>query len=136
MDIVRSLARARRVQVVVVATIVLVAIIIFRPGAKYQVIDGFPIGSAAPCGACTDEIAMATTALDARDPGHAPVLSATPYTDIDPCTNGMSDVLCSRDAHVYVVVFRFADGSTRATGVACLGVSPCRGTESYPFALP
>ena len=133
-SIFRSLTRARLVQRIAVGANVLAAISALRPSARYQAIDGFPIGSAAPCGACTGEISMATTALDARDPGHAGIVSAIPYTDIDPCANGTSTVLCVRDASVVVVVLRLADGSTRATGVACLGVAACKGVGSYHFA--
>jgi len=135
--IVLPLGRTRVIQAAaVVAILAIIAVVVLRPGARYQVIDGFPIGPPASCGACTDEIAMATTALDVRDPGHARVQSATPYADVDPCRNGMSAVPCVRDSSVVVVVFSLADGSKHATGVACIGIDPCVGTGSYPFALP
>jgi hypothetical protein len=113
-----------------------VAVMVAACGHAYQVVDGFPIGGSADCGACSDEIAMATAVFDTGSPGHAPVVSATPYRDIDPCRDGYSKVPCVRDSRVVVVVFRLSDGSTHATGVACIGITPCVGTATYPFSLP
>jgi hypothetical protein len=114
----------------------IVAILASCGRPAYELVDGFPIGGPPDCGACADEITMATAVLDARDPGHAQIQAATPYRDIDPCRDGYTKVQCVRDSHVVVVVFRLADGSTHATGVACIGVAPCAGTDKYPFTLP
>lgn len=103
---------------------------------RYQVVDGFPIGGTPDCGDCVAEIAKATAVLDTHNPGHPAVQSATAYRDVDPCRDGYAPSPCFRDSHVVVVVFRLADGSTHATGVACIGVAECVGTATYPFALP
>jgi hypothetical protein len=128
--------RAFLVGFVAVALAGVLAVVALRsPGAT--IVDGFPLGTRLECAtACSAVIDMATGALDARDPGHAPVVSAVPYHDLDPCSDGTSPVPCVRDSTLTVVVFRLADGSTRAAGVACIGVAPCVAAESYPFSRP
>lgn len=135
------LAPERRPTVVRIAALLAVGVAIVLLVASqsrhpYQVVDGFPIGGSPACGTCADEIAQATRVFDARDPGHATIQSATAYGDVDPCRNGLSKERCRRDSHVVVVVFQLSDRSTHATGVACIGVSPCAGTATYPFSLP
>lgn len=127
-----------------------------RSGATYgsgAVIDGFtlgvplqcsgpvgPVTSAAIGRGCGGDPQRAMAALDARDPGHAAIVSTTSWTDgtqpgaIDvtgdspPPTGGATH----SGANITVFVFRLADGSTRATGVACSDSGPCVGVGSYP----
>src|SRR5205814_419596 len=66
-------------------------------------------------------------ALDARAPGHAAIVSMEAYTDgtqpgpIDFTGPGVPPTPAPRHPgpNVKVFVFKLADGSTRATGVAC-----------------
>lgn len=127
-----------------------------RPAATIAtgaVIDGFtlgvplhcsgpvgPVTSAAIDRACSGDPQRAIAALDARDPSHAAIVSTTSWTDggqpgaIDvtgdspPPTGGATQ----SGANVTVFVFRLADGSMRATGVACSDAGPCVGVGSHP----
>ncbi len=87
-------------------------------------------------------IELATAALDARDPGHAAVVSMTKYSDgtqpepVDVTGNAPTPTPAPTrhpGPMVFVFVFKLADGSTRATGVACTDNPPsCVGVGSYP----
>jgi hypothetical protein len=87
-------------------------------------------------------IERATAALDARDPGHAAIVSMTKYSDgtqpepVDVTGNAPTPTpppTRHPGPNVFVFVFKLADGSTRATGVACTGNPPtCVGVGSYP----
>jgi hypothetical protein len=80
-------------------------------------------------------------ALDARDPGHAAIVSTV--TCADGTQPGTIDVIGGASPpaevtrhpgpNVTVFVFKLADGTTRATGVACSGDPvTCVGVGSYP----
>ena len=127
-----------------------------RSGATYgtgAIFDGFTLGvplncsgpvgplpSAAIGRGCGGDPQRAIAALDARDPSHAAIVSTSSWTDgtqpgaIDvtgdspPTTGGATHP----GANVTVFVFRLADGSTRATGVACSDSGPGVGVGSYP----
>jgi hypothetical protein len=116
-------------------------------------IDGFILGALAVCSppvdvdaatldaSCAGFSKRATAALDARDPGHAAIVSTQMYSDgsqpgpID--VTGDATPPTQRSAHpgplVYVFVFKLSDGSTRATGVACSDEPvSCVGVAAYP----
>jgi hypothetical protein len=116
-------------------------------------IDGFTLGAIVECSppvdvdaavldqSCAGFPKRATAALDAREPGHAAIVSTTMYADgtqpgpID--VTGDASVPPQPSMHpgpyVTVFVFTLADGSTRATGVACSGEpATCVGVASYP----
>ena len=109
------------------------------PVATGSTIDGFKIGVRVACspgigpapsgGWCAGlDQAKAIDALDARDPGHAAIASVTTFTDgtqpepMDVTGNAPTPTPAPT-AHpgpiVTVFVFELADGSIRATGVAC-----------------
>jgi hypothetical protein len=119
------------------------------------VVDGFTLGAPASCmgptevpGAptplpdtvCFDFPALAQGALDARDPNHAGIVSVDQYSD--GTQPGSIDVTGAATAPpqatwhpgpaVDVFVFTLADGTRRATGVACDRLGPCVGVGSYP----
>jgi hypothetical protein len=124
------------------------------PGAPTTTtIDGFTLGAVEDCSppidvdaavldqSCAGFPKRATAALDAREPGHAAIVSTTMYSDgtqpppID--VTGDASVPPQPSMHpgpdVTVFVFKLADGSTRATGVACSGEpARCMGVASYP----
>lgn len=100
-------------------------------------IDGFTLGALAACSppvdvdaaaldaSCAGFPTRAMAALDAREHGHAAVVSTQTYADgKQPGASGVT---------VTVFVFKLADGSMRATGVACSGEpATCVGVGSYP----
>lgn len=91
---------------------------------------------------CSGKIELAIAALDARDPSHAAVVSMTQYSDgtqpepVDVTGNAPTPTpppTRHPGPQVTVFVFTLADGSTRATGVACTDNPPaCVGVGSYP----
>lgn len=107
-----------------------------KPGT---IIDGFTVGSMLICSggtqvsassgaSCGGDLGRATAVLDAREPGHAAVVSVAKYTDgsepgpIDVTGPGPVPTevpLRHPGLIVYVFVYSLADGTTRATGVAC-----------------
>ena len=117
-------------------------------------IDGFKIGVAESCSppvgsmdpslvgsSCAGQRALATAALDARDPGHAAVVSVAMYSDgtqpepVDVSGNAPTPTpppTTHPGPPVTVFVFTLADGSVRATGVACADARSCVGVGSYP----
>jgi hypothetical protein len=125
-----------------------------EPPPRGTVIDGFTIGVAEACSGpigsidpslmgrtCIGQQTLALAALDARDPGHAVVLSTSMYTDgtqpepLDVTGNAPTPTP-PPTAHpgplVTVFVFTLADGSVRATGIACPDSGSCIGVGSYP----
>jgi hypothetical protein len=98
------------------------------------VIDGFPVGRlTVGCGAdgaaCGDVALLALLALDAREPDHPP---PTLVQRFEPDMSRVCDTrLCVFSSQQSIVVFTFADGSHRATGYQCQGVSPCVGTLTW-----
>ena len=118
------------------------------------VIDGFTLGAQLVCSppvdvdaavvarSCAGDPERAIDALDARDPGHARIVSSKMYADgtqpgpIDVTGNGPVPVQPTRHPgpNVTVVVFTLADGSVRATGAACSLDVPtvCVGVPAYP----
>jgi hypothetical protein len=123
-------------------------------GVSGSTVDGFKLGVVVKCSGgietnpavlergCGGDLKRATAALDAREPGHAAVVSYTRYSDgtqpgpIDMTGDGPPPIPGPRHPgpNVTVFVFTLADGSTRATGVACGDVKPtvCVGVGSYP----
>jgi hypothetical protein len=119
-------------------------------------VDGFKLGVIAACSPGIDEDAAtldrgctgypkrATAALDAREPGHAAIVAQTMYTDgtqpepVDYSGNAQSPTPPPTEhpgPRVTVFVFTLADGSIRATGVACTGngvTASCIGVGAYP----
>jgi hypothetical protein len=119
-------------------------------------IDGFTLGVMVKCSGgiesdpaildagCMGHPKRATAALDAREPGHAAIVSMEAYSDgtqpepIDFMGPGVPPTPAPRHPgpNVTVYVFKLADGSTRATGVACTkdatNHSSCVGVPSYP----
>ena len=93
---------------------------------------------------CAGDPSRAIDALDAREPGHPRIVSSKMYADgtqpgpIDVTGNGPVPVQPTRHPgpNVTVVVFTLADGSVRATGVACSLDAPrvCVGIPAYPNA--
>jgi hypothetical protein len=124
------------------------------PTASAIRIDGSTLGAMAACSppvdvdaaaldeSCAGYLKRATAALDTRDPVHPAVVSVAMYTDgsqpapIDVTGDATPPMPASTHAGptVTVFVFTLADGSTRATGVACVDSSPpsCVGVGSYP----
>lgn len=119
-----------------------------------SVIDGFKLGAVLECSppigspdpslagsSCAGQPALALAALDARDPGHAAVIATTTYSDgtqpgpLDVTGNAPTPTpppTTHPGPDVTVFVFTLADGSVRATGVACTGPRACVGVGSYP----
>lgn len=117
-------------------------------------IDGFKLGVVLFCSpavgsidplltgsTCAGQVALATAALDARDPGHAVVVSFAMYSDgtqpepLDVSGNAPTPTpppTTHPGPRVTVFVFTLADGSVRATGVACPDARSCVGVGSYP----
>jgi hypothetical protein len=99
-----------------------------------------PVTSAALTAGCAGDPQRAVAALDARYPGHAAIISTSTWTDgtqpgaID-VTGGSpppSQAPGRAGAIVTVFVFKLADGSIRATGVACPEQGTCVGVGTYP----
>jgi hypothetical protein len=117
-------------------------------------IDGFTPGDIVRCSppvgvtaedlraSCAGDLERATDALDSRDPGHAPIVSVESYADGSqppPVDVTGGDAPPPRATpypglNVTVYMFKLADGSTRATGVACAkdAVHMCVGVGRYP----
>jgi hypothetical protein len=122
--------------------------------ARGRTIDGFKVGVVSTCSpavgsidpslagsTCAGQLALATAALDARDPGHAEVVGVAMYTDgtqpepIDVSGNAPTPTpppTAHPGPRVTVFVFTLADASVRATGVACADARSCVGVGSYP----
>ena len=129
-----------------------------RPGSPPnpgQVIDGFTLGEPTGCMGgtdfpgnptqarhtmCFDFPALARAAFDARDPDHGAIVSVDQYADgtqpssVDITGDATAPPQATRHPGpaVDVFVFTLADGTRRATGVACNGSGPCVGVGSYP----
>ena len=102
-----------------------------------RVVDGFVLGPLVRCSppvdvdakaldaSCAGFSRRAIAALDAREPGHAAIVSTETYAD--------GRQVASSGISVDVFVFKLADGSTKATAVACSGEPPvCVGVGAYP----
>ncbi len=114
--------------------------------------DGFKLGAMLQCSppvgadaatldnSCVGNLKRATAALDARDSGHAAIVSVRTYADgaqagaIDVTGDASPPTAVSPGPGpvVTVVVFTLADGSTNATGVACPEKGSCVGIASHP----
>lgn len=123
------------------------------PSQGSTIIDGFTLGALAACSppvdvdaatldaSCAGFPERAVAALDTREPGHAAILSTATYTDgtqpgpIDVTGDAAPPKPATRHPgpDVTVFVFKLADGTTKATGVACSGEpASCVGVGSYP----
>jgi hypothetical protein len=104
-------------------------------------IDGFTLGVLVECSppvdvdagaldaSCAGFPARAMAALDARDPGHAAIVSI----DVTGGASPPAEATRHPGPNVTVFVFKLADGTNRATGVACSGdPMTCVGVGSYP----
>ena len=111
-----------------------------------SVIDGFTLGARAECSGfvgsvhpdvigCGSYPELAVAALDARDKGHAAIVSTVMFTDatrpgaIDVTGDASPSIPKSAGSGgvVTVFVFTLADGSIHATGVKCSEPGPCVG---------
>jgi hypothetical protein len=118
-----------------------------------SVVDGFTLGAPEACSppvgsidpkyadvSCAGMLRLAASALDAREPGHAAIAATKRYGDgtqpapIDVTGNALPSAPASRHPgpDVTVFVFTLADGSIRATGVACVDSATCAGIATYP----
>jgi hypothetical protein len=114
----------------------------FTPGAVIVCSPPVSVDAAALDRGCAGNLKRATAALDAREPGHAAVVSVRMYSDgtqpgpIDVSGDAPPPTPAPRHPgpNVTVFVFTLTDGSVRATGVACEDIEPvvCVGVESYP----
>jgi hypothetical protein len=121
-----------------------------------DIVDGFALGQSLKCSppipegpidlladaSCSGDGALARRVLDAREPHHLAVVGVDMYSDgtqpgpID--VTGDAPVPAPAPRHpgpvVTVFVFTLADGSRRATGVACQDepTLSCVGVGSYP----
>ena len=112
--------------------------------ATGSVIDGFTLGMPVKCSGpvgpvpsdvigCGSDRALAVAALDARDVGHAAIVSTVTFTDatqpgpIDATGDASPSIPESVGPGCVVTVFVFtlADGSTHAMGVKCSESEPC-----------
>jgi hypothetical protein len=101
-----------------------------------------PISSADAANMCGGGVERAIAALDDREPRHPAIASTAMFMDgtqpgpIDMTGGGPPPTAAPRHPGPLVTVFVFtlADGSVRATGVACQDVAPptCVGVGSYP----
>jgi hypothetical protein len=146
----------RRTLVIVPAVVVLTVVVLVFGVFAGSTIDGFTPGGIVKCSGgiesdpailaagCMGNPKRATEALDAREPGHPAIVSFETFTDgtqpgpVDFTGPGEPPAPAPRHPGplVTVFVFKLADGSTRATGVACTkppgGRSSCVGIGSYP----
>jgi hypothetical protein len=141
----------RRIRPIVFAAPLLAILIAGCAGSTW--IDGFRLGAVIVCSGpvgvdeatldrgCAGDFKRATAALDAREPGHAAVVSVEMYSDgtqpgpIDVTGDAPPPTPAPRHPgpDVKVFVFTLADGSKRATGVACEDEPlVCVGVGSYP----
>ena len=112
----------------------------FRLGVLVKCSPPVDVDAAALDASCAGFPDRAMAALDARDPGHAAIVSTVAYADgTQPGTIDVTEVASPPaeatrhpGPNVTVFVFKLADGTTRATGVACSGDPvTCVGVGSY-----
>lgn len=153
-----SISEVARASALVAAVALIVSACVSSTGVVPTVsairIDGFTLGALAACSppvdvdaaaldrSCAGYLKRATAALDTREPGHPAVVSVVMFADggqpapIDVTGDATPPMPAPTHAGpaVTVFVFTLADGSTRATGVACVDGSPpsCVGVGSYP----
>jgi hypothetical protein len=96
-----------------------------------QILDGFPIGQPVDLAAGDgDREALATQALDTREPDHPAIVSVATYAEDLTNTTIFPQQPVGRSGTVTVFVFTFSDGSQAATGVYC-GVGGCQPVAIY-----
>jgi hypothetical protein len=109
------------------------------PGAD-PVIDGWPVGgvtSECTSVGCAEMIRVGLAGVDARDPGHAEVVSSEIHslgTCLDPVT-GNQIITAYGGYSPRVLVVNEADGSTHAIGVGGAGIDPTPRVTPW-FYLP
>jgi hypothetical protein len=90
------------------------------------VVDGWPVGDAYACSnpACEPFLRIGVDGLAGRDPGHAAIVDATLHElGVLIGSDGEPVLLVYSGGQPSVVLFRLADGSSRAIGVKYIGVS-------------
>ena len=119
------------------ASFAAIALVVLGCGAMgpSMVVDGWPVGEPFQCridGECEFYVPVATTALDDRDPGHAPIVNVTmnlqsAYRQED---GDFRQPICSGGCFV-IVLFQLADGSVKAIGAGTIGISREVTTRDY-----
>ena len=106
------------------------------PPGPSMVVDGWPVGEPLECritdGECWFYEALASTALDHRSPGHAPIASASlhlqaAYRQDD---GDFRRPICLSGCDT-IVLFKLIDGSFKAIGAGSIGVSQEVTTRDY-----
>jgi hypothetical protein len=106
------------------------------PVGPSMVVDGWPVGEPFECrmadGECVFYVPLATTALDHRDPGHAPIVNFALYQQAAyRQEDGDFRVpMCSGGCFI-IVLFQLGDGSVKAIGAGTIGVSREVTTRDY-----
>ena len=126
--------RGRRLFGAALAGIALV-VVACSPNAPSPVIDTWPVGEEYACDAgdarCQALIPTAIAGLDARNPGHAPVLSVSLHREGALLGPSGEQILMTRSGDCCsVAVLQLANGEIRAIGVGYPGVS------DVPVAIP
>jgi hypothetical protein len=91
-------------------------------------VDTWPIGPELPCdeaNRCAELTSAGLAGLDARDPGHAPVVATSLHAEGTLVDAQGRHVMNDRSGGPFgVLVIVLADGATRAIGVGYPGISP------------
>lgn len=103
--------------------------------AADRIIDSWPVGEPVQCAdarSCDELVNVGLAGLNARDPGHPPVVRARLHREgaiSDPST-GQQILMIRSGGCCQVLVVQLTDGSTRAIGVGYPGIS------NVPVAIP
>jgi hypothetical protein len=96
------------------------------------VIDGFPVGPPVACEPlrCQTWTAIGETALDQREPRHAPVRRS--HVHVEDLANQfvVAPAASTRSLTYVIVVFDLEDGTHRAVGVVC-APNQCESRSTY-----
>ena len=96
------------------------------------VIDGFPVGPPIECEPlrCQTWTAIGETALDQREPRHAPVLHSHVHAEDLANRFVVAPAASTRSLTYVIVVFDLEDGTHRAVGVVC-APNECESRATY-----
>lgn len=130
--------RLKRALFAVAAAVSFIAVLFIGcdPAGPTKVVDGWPVGEPFECrivdGDCWFYEAIASTALDHRDPGHAPIVSVSLHRQAAyRHENGeFRNPICLSGCDT-VVLFKLVDGSFKAIGAGSIGVSQEVTTRDY-----